>query len=55
MSMSATVNVFPIEELKDVEPSLMTKLKHAGIHSIQDLAVSLPIELLPYLQRLVWQ
>jgi hypothetical protein len=43
--MSTTVNAFPIEELKDVEPSLITKLKHAGIQSIQDLAVSLPIEI----------
>jgi DNA repair protein RadA len=43
--MSTSINAFPLEDLKDVEPSIVTKLKHAGIQSIQDLAVSLPIEL----------
>jgi DNA repair protein RadA len=43
--MSTSLNAFPLEDLKDVEPSIITKLKHAGIQSIQDLAVSLPIEL----------
>ena len=34
-----------LEDLPDVEPYLISKLKRAGIQSVLDLAVSIPIEL----------
>jgi DNA repair protein RadA len=43
--MSQTANEFPIEDLPDVKPHLISKLKRAGIDSIHELAVSIPNEL----------
>ena len=34
-----------LEDLPDVEPYMISKLKRAGIQSVLDLAVSIPIEL----------
>ena len=43
--MSQNANDFPIEDLPDVKPHLISKLKRAGIDSIHELAVSIPNEL----------
>jgi hypothetical protein len=43
--MSTSVNVFPLEDLKDIELSIINKLKKAGILSMHDLAVASPVEL----------
>ncbi len=43
--MSQNANDFPIEDLPDVKPHLISKLKRAGIVSIHELAVSIPNEL----------
>ncbi len=36
---------FPLEDLLDVKPYLINKLKRDGIESVLDLAVSIPYEL----------
>jgi DNA repair protein RadA len=43
--MSQNANEFPIEDLPDVKPHLISKLKRAGIDSIHELAISIPNEL----------
>jgi len=43
--MSQNANDFPIEDLPDVKPHFISKLKRAGIDSIHELAVSIPNEL----------
>jgi DNA repair protein RadA len=43
--MSQNANDFPIEDLPDVKPHLISKLKRAGIDSIHELAASIPNEL----------
>jgi DNA repair protein RadA len=44
--MSQNANDFPIEDLPDVKPHLISKLKRAGIDSVHELAVSIPNELI---------
>ena len=39
------VSELRLEDLPDVEPYLINKLKRAGILSVLDLAASIPIEL----------
>ena len=39
------VSELRLEDLPDVEPYLINKLKRAGIQSVLDLAASIPIEL----------
>ncbi len=41
------VSDLQLEDLPGVQPHLINKLKQAGIHSILDLAVSIPQELAP--------
>jgi DNA repair protein RadA len=44
--MSQNANELRIEDLPDIKPHLITKLKGAGIESIFDLAISLPHEMI---------